>query len=98
MNSIHKKLILMSLAYGMVMDVNQPTRQAYGSSSDDYDIAKRTIDAVMEALVSKGICFINHRLFQDLKDTLSFKLRGQVLFHSEIKSRRIFVTYTKAAR
>ncbi|MBS4014481.1 MAG: hypothetical protein KGZ97_12130 [Bacteroidetes bacterium] len=56
---------------------------------------KACTDKVMEILVTNGICFIDYYLFLELNESLQNKMRVLVLFHSDIESRKIFITYTQ---
>ena len=56
---------------------------------------KGYIDRIIETLVYKGIVGIDSLYFNQVRLGLQGKLRGQVLFHSELKTRRIFITYKK---
>ena len=98
MRDIHRRLAVMSLAFGLAMDFNQPVRIKKRSVNNDNLRSKQTIDKVIETLVTKGGCFIEHDLYLELKDALSTKLRGQVLFHCDIASRKIFITYAKVTK
>lgn len=69
------------------------TSAEYGA---EYYRLKHYIDRVIEMLVSKGICAIENGYFDEIRTVLPGKLRGQVLFHSDIKTKIIFITYTKA--
>ena len=86
----------MAMAYGLVMDTHLTNRRT--PYEPFYDNRRIKEDKVIDLLVSKGICFIDYDMFHFLKDTLPNKLRGQVLFHSDIESKKIFITYTKVAR
>jgi hypothetical protein len=56
---------------------------------------KGYIDRIIETLVYKGIAVIDNNYFYQVRLGLEGKLRGHVLFHSYLKSRRIFITYKK---
>ena len=95
--SMKSKLLLSMLPLMLGGMMNEPYSQR-SSYEPKHDRLKLTTDKVIEALVSKGVCFIDKSLFYQLCSTLPQKLRGQVLFHCDIKSQKIFITYTKAAR
>jgi hypothetical protein len=56
---------------------------------------KGYIDRIIETLVYRGIAGIDTLYFNQVRRGLEGKLRGQVLFHSDLKSRTIFITYKK---
>ncbi len=56
---------------------------------------KGYIDKIIEILVYKGIVKIEANYFNQVRSALHGKLRGQVLFHSDLKSIVIFITYRK---
>ncbi len=53
------------------------------------------IDQIIELLVRKGMAGVDNKYFNDVRIALTSKLRGQVLFHSDIRTRNIFITYSK---
>lgn len=69
--------------------------QGHRSRGIHKDKVKTATDKVLEKLVTNGVCGISDYLYDVLKDSLQSKLRGTVLFHCDIETRSIFVTYEK---
>jgi hypothetical protein len=91
MKLFYSKLAMIGLAYGMLgMGFDLPSKR---KTMPAY--IEPTHDRVIKELVLKGICLVPERLFMDLRYTLQSKLRGQVLFHSDIETKQIFITYQK---
>ena len=90
--------ILPIMMSGMMNNVEynySPFRSRTQFYEPKYDKIRVVTDKVMEALVLKGICYIDKALFYELYESLPKRMRGQVLFHSERETKKIFITYTK---
>lgn len=91
MKSAALKLAMIGISYGM-FDTYHPSKPKLSKTHID---ASSYIDKVINNLVSKGVCKISDDVFHIVREKLPLKLRGQVLFHSDIETKQIFVTYKK---
>ena len=89
-----KKIIMMALMMQGAVGMNgyDETTQRKRSGPNKRD----TMDSLITTLVTKGMCYVDSYTFNQVRDVLPSKLRGQVLFHSMIENKEIFITYTKA--
>jgi hypothetical protein len=74
------------------MDPNSSSQRRH---NDPKPTMKQVTDKIIKHLVIDGICSIDNYTYEQIKDTLPEKLRGITLFHCDIKSKTIFITYTK---
>ena len=89
-----KVLMMYSLMFGAALQMKEEplTQRPRGNKFDRY---KNYTNIVIERLVSTGSCYIEDQFFERLYEALPKKLRGEVRFHSDIESKRIFITYTR---
>lgn len=95
---MYSKAMLSLLPYMAAMGgMTLPVRQGISEGHYMRQSIKEVTDKVMEALVNKGSCFVSDNVFFALRDTLQNKLKGEVLFHSDIKTKKVFITYTRSS-